>query len=150
MMRNDDLKGEWQRIEDDGETILYVPAEGSHRSTRLEHRLPSGSKLICDDDAGLLIRVEMYEAFDRSAMKPIGAELSEDDVKLRNQRRETFVIVRYQDFYDEEGCVARSKLRLVEEYAQGVIMNATEFDHDVTPPEHLQGIHVTEEFFVKE
>lgn len=150
LMRSDDAQGEWQRIEDDGETIVYIPADGSRRSTRLEHRLPSGSKLISDDEEGLLIRIEMYEAFDRTAMKPAGAELTEEDVKLRHQRKEPFVVVRYQDFYNAESCVIRSKVRVVEEYASGGMINVTEFDHDVTPPEHLQGIHITEEFFVKD
>jgi len=149
-MANDEVKGEWQRIEDDGETIVYIPTEGSGRSTRLEHRLPSGAILISDDDAGLLIRVEMYESFDRTAMKPAGAELTEEEVKLRHQRGDSFVVVRYQDFYNVEGCAVRAKVRVVEEYASGAMINVTEFDQDVTPPEHLQGTHITEEFFVKE
>lgn len=150
LMRSDDVKGEWQRIEDDGETIVYVPVEGSGRSTRLEHRLPSGARLINDDDAGLSIRIEMHEAFDQSAMKPRGAELNEDDVKRRHECGEPFVVVRYQDFYNAEGYVSRSQLRAVEEYADGRLLNATEHDRDVTPPEHLRGIDVTEEYFVKE
>lgn len=140
-----DSAHQWQRIEDTGDTILYVPFAGSGRSVRLEYRLPSGSLLVSDDDAQLGVRVDLRERFDWDNHTGLGGELREDSLDTCK----TFVVIKYQDAYDEEG-VCATRLRFVEEYRDGAVVRREEYDLAVPIPAHLRGIYISETSFEPE
>ena len=107
----------WKRIERHDGVVVYVPPDGSDRSTRVEYVLPSGRTIVDDRDAGLAVRIEMSERVDWQTFNATGGKLGEDDVRERAAAGDCFVVLRYQDAIDVDGFVTQSVLRSVEEYA---------------------------------
>ena len=112
------------------------------KNARVEYVLPSGGQLIDDMDERRSVRTEIRTAFDWENGTPSGAELNENDAREQLEKGGSLYVVRYQDIYNDEGFVAQTKLRLVEQYSGAEKVRVQEYDKLVTTLEHLRGIAI--------
>ena len=110
---------------------MYHPRD-RRRQPRLELTLPSGTLLVNDLHAGLVLRTTYFASFDWQRIRPDGRALGDRAVIKRQQAGATWFRLSIQEVYDEVDTLVEATVRLVEQYVGTEIVRASEAPPDAT------------------
>jgi len=125
--------GPWRAITRTADSVTYYPRQ-PNRHPRFELTLPSGTVLIDDLHAGLVLRHEYYGSFDWDLLVPKGKPLGDRATMKRQLCRATWFRLSFQERYDQSDRPASARLRFVEQFLGQELIRTQEVDAELHPP----------------